>query len=111
MGREAAEICHLMNDTFHEEVSPVVHRTHAGINVFIGLNVMRFVDDNENIKWNTKPGSTPQVKHSSNRYNLMQILKFVKVINLEVQSAPKPNANRHHLFGQKYSFFCVMKNV
>ena len=39
------EICHLMNDTFHEEVSPVVHRTHAGINVFIGLNVMRFVDE------------------------------------------------------------------
>ena len=32
----------------------------AGINVFIGLNVMRFVDEKEDIQWNTKPGSIPQ---------------------------------------------------
>ena len=48
-----------MNDTFHEEVSPVVHRTLAGIKVFIGLNVMKFVDQKESIQWNTKPGSIP----------------------------------------------------
>jgi len=57
--RTFAEICHFMNDTFHEEVSPVVHRTHAGIKVFIGLNVMKFVDQKESIQWNTKPGSIP----------------------------------------------------
>ena len=58
--RTFSEICHLMNDTFHEEVSPVVHRTHAGINVFIGLNVMKFVNEKENIQWNTKPGLIPR---------------------------------------------------
>ena len=42
--RTFAEVCEQMNATFHEDVSPVVHRTHAGIQVFIGLNVMRFVD-------------------------------------------------------------------
>ena len=57
--RTFAEICHCMNDTFHEEVSPVVHRTLAGIKVFIGLNVMKFVDQKESIQWNTKPGSIP----------------------------------------------------
>lgn len=48
-----------MNATFHEDVSPVVHRTHAGIQVFIGLNVMRFVDRVEEIDWDTRPGTIP----------------------------------------------------
>lgn len=48
-----------MDATFHEEVTPVVHRTHAGIQVFIGLNVMKFVDRKENVKWETIPGITP----------------------------------------------------
>ena len=48
-----------MNATFHEDVSPVVHRTHAGIQVFIGLNVMIFVDHPEDVDWDTIPGKTP----------------------------------------------------
>ena len=58
--RTFAEICQLMNSTFHEEVSPVVHRTNAGIQVFIGLNVMRFIDNPEKIRWSTKPGEVPE---------------------------------------------------
>ena len=57
--RTFAEVCQLMNSTFHEEVSPVVHRTHAGIQVFIGLNVMRFVDNVDQIEWTTTPGEIP----------------------------------------------------
>ena len=37
----------------------------AGINVFIGLNVMKFVNDQGKYQWNTKPGSIPEGKHSS----------------------------------------------
>jgi len=57
--RTFAEVCELMNATFHEDVSPVVHRTHAGIQVFIGLNFMRFVDRIEEIDWDTRPGKIP----------------------------------------------------
>ncbi len=49
----------LMNSTFHEDVSPVVHRTQAGIQVFIGLNVMRYVDKPEQVDWSTMPGKVP----------------------------------------------------
>lgn len=58
--RTFAEVCELMNATFHEEVSPVVHRTHAGIQVFIGLNVMRIVDHPNSVTWNTHPGMIPE---------------------------------------------------
>ncbi|MBP66078.1 MAG: hypothetical protein CMA67_02355 [Euryarchaeota archaeon] len=58
--RTFSEICHLMNDTFHESVSPVVHRTHAGIKVFIGLNVMKIVDHKDQAEWYTGPGRVPQ---------------------------------------------------
>ena len=58
--RTFAEICKHMNATFHEEVSPVVHRTHAGIQVFVGLNVMRVVNSPESVEWNTQPGIVPQ---------------------------------------------------
>ena len=57
--RTFAQICEHMNSTFHEEVSPVVHRTQAGIQVFIGLNVMRFVDNVDDILWETIPGRIP----------------------------------------------------
>ena len=57
--RTFAEICKHMDATFHEEVTPVVHRTHAGIQVFIGLNVMKFVGKTEDVKWETIPGITP----------------------------------------------------
>ena len=63
--RTFADVCELMNSTFHEEVSPVVHRTHAGIQVFIGLNVMRFVDHIDQIDWSTKPGEVPQGQNLS----------------------------------------------
>jgi len=57
--RTFAQICEHMNSTFHEEVSPVVHRTQAGIQVFIGLNVMKIVDNIDDIVWNTIPGRVP----------------------------------------------------
>ena len=57
--RTFSEICMLMNSTFHEEVSPVVHRTHAGIQVFIGLNVMRYGAKPEQVDWSTMPGKVP----------------------------------------------------
>ena len=39
--RTFEEICQHMSETYHEEVSPVVHRTQAGLQVFINLNVLR----------------------------------------------------------------------
>ena len=57
--RTFAQICEHMNSTFHEEVSPVVHRTQAGIQVFIGLNVMKIVDNIDDIVWDTIPGRVP----------------------------------------------------
>ena len=57
--RTFAEVCNHMNSTFHEDVSPVVHRTHAGIQRFINLQVMRFVDKTEDIDWETGPGVIP----------------------------------------------------
>lgn len=57
--RTFAQICEHMNSTFHEEVSPVVHRTQAGIQVFMGLNVMKIVDNVDDIVWDTIPGRVP----------------------------------------------------
>ena len=57
--RTFAQICEHMNSTFHEEVSPVVHRTQAGIQVFMGLNVMKIVDNIDDIVWDTIPGRVP----------------------------------------------------
>ena len=57
--RTFEEICQHMSETYHEEVSPVVHRTQAGLQVFINLNVLRSVSDSSSINWNTKPGHIP----------------------------------------------------
>ena len=57
--RTFEEICQHMSETYHEEVSPVVHRTQAGIQVFINLNVLRLVSDSSSVNWNTKPGHIP----------------------------------------------------
>jgi len=57
--RTFEEICQHMSETYHEEVSPVVHRTQAGLQVFINLNVLRLVSDSSSVNWNTKPGHIP----------------------------------------------------
>ena len=57
------EICRHMSQTYHEEVSPVVHRTQAGLQVFINLNVLRLVKEPDSVNWNTKPGHTPPNQH------------------------------------------------
>ena len=57
--RTFEEICQHMSETYHEEVSPVVHRTQAGIQVFINLNVLRLVSDSSSVNWNTRPGHIP----------------------------------------------------
>ena len=57
--RTFEEICQQMSQTYHEEVSPVVYRTQAGLQVFINLNVLRLVTDSESVNWNTKPGHIP----------------------------------------------------
>ena len=67
-----------MNATFHEEVSPVVHRTHAGIQVLIGLNVMKFVDTPEEVQWETIPGIVP---HGQNLLNEVTFEADVEVRN------------------------------
>jgi hypothetical protein len=63
--RTFAEVCRQMNATFHEDVSPVVHRTNAGIQVFVGLNVMRIVTNPESIVWSTQPGIVPEGQNLS----------------------------------------------
>ena len=57
--RTFEEICQHLSETYHEEVSPVVHRTQAGLQVFINLNVLRLVSDSTSVNWNTKPGHIP----------------------------------------------------
>ena len=57
--RTFEEICQHMSETYHEEVSPVVHRTQAGLQVFINLNVLRLVSDSTSVNWNTRPGHIP----------------------------------------------------
>ena len=57
--RTFEEICQQMSQTYHEEVSPVVYRTQAGLQVFINLNVLRLVTDSDSVNWNTKPGHIP----------------------------------------------------
>tara|TARA_B100001996_G_scaffold380804_1_gene368941 strand:- start:4684 stop:5175 length:492 start_codon:yes stop_codon:yes gene_type:complete len=57
--RTFEEICQYMSQTYHEEVSPVVHRTQAGLQIFINLNVLRLVSDPSSVNWNTKPGHIP----------------------------------------------------
>jgi hypothetical protein len=57
--RTFEEICQHMSETYHEEVSPVVHRSQAGLQVFINLNVLRLVSDSSSVNWNTKPGHIP----------------------------------------------------
>ncbi|RJU96981.1 MAG: hypothetical protein DWC00_02120 [Candidatus Poseidoniales archaeon] len=52
-----------MSQTYHEEVSPVVYRTQAGLQVFINLNVLRLVKDSASVNWNTKPGQIPPNQH------------------------------------------------
>ena len=76
--RTFAEICQHMNATFHEEVSPVVHRTQAGIQVLIGLNVMKFVDRPEEVQWKTIPGIVP---HGQNLLNEVAFEADVEVRN------------------------------
>ena len=76
--RTFAEVCQQMNATFHEEVSPVVHRTQAGIQVLIGLNVMKFVDRPQEVQWETIPGIIP---HGQNLPNEVAFEADVEVRN------------------------------
>ena len=57
--RTFEEICQHMSQTYHEEVSPVVHRTQAGLQVFINLNVLRLLSDSSSVNWHTKPRHIP----------------------------------------------------
>jgi hypothetical protein len=60
------EICQTMNDTFHDEISPVLHRTELAILQFMKLNLMLVLQDPLDGKWNVGPGLTPKGQMLSN---------------------------------------------
>jgi hypothetical protein len=54
------DICQTMNDTFHDEITPVIHRTELAIVQFMRLNLMLVLDTPLDGKWQVGPGITPQ---------------------------------------------------
>ena len=58
--RTFEEICAIMNQTFHDEISPVIHRTERAIAQFVQLQFMIILPQPLNNKWNIRPGVIPK---------------------------------------------------
>ena len=58
--RTFQEICQILDDLFHEDIAPVIHRTAAGIALLKEKNLMTVLDIQFTEKWDIKQGVTPQ---------------------------------------------------
>ena len=58
--RKFEEICDILDALFHEDISPVIHRTAAGINLLKEKNLMTILDDEFTGKWSIGQGITPR---------------------------------------------------
>lgn len=61
--RTFADICEIMNATFHEAIAPVMHRTAAAISVFQAQNLMLVLEGPLEKRWSVGPGLTPSHQH------------------------------------------------
>ena len=58
--RTFQEICQILDDLYHEDIAPVIHRTAAGIALLKEKNLMTVLDIKFTEKWDIKQGVTPQ---------------------------------------------------
>ena len=58
--RKFEEICTILDSLFHEDISPVIHRTAAGINLLKEKNLMTILNDEFTGKWQIGQGITPK---------------------------------------------------
>ena len=58
--RTFQEICQILDDLFHEDIAPVIHRTAAGITLLKEKNLMTVLDIQFTEKWDIKQGVTPK---------------------------------------------------
>ena len=57
--RKFEDICEILDSLFHEDISPVMHRTAAGINLLKEKNLMTILDSKFTRKWAISQGITP----------------------------------------------------
>ena len=57
--RKFEDICKILDGLFHEDISPVIHRTAAGINLLKQKNLITILDDEFTGKWSIGQGITP----------------------------------------------------
>ena len=57
--RKFEDICKILDGIFHEDISPVIHRTAAGINLLKQKNLITILDDEFTGKWSIGQGITP----------------------------------------------------
>ena len=58
--RRFEEICEILDSIYHEDISPVINRTSAGINLLKSKNLMTILDSKFTGKWTISPGKTPE---------------------------------------------------
>ena len=58
--RTFQEICQILDDLYHEDIAPVIHRTAAGIALLKEKNLVTVLDIKYTEKWVIKQGVTPQ---------------------------------------------------
>ncbi|MBL6731470.1 MAG: hypothetical protein ISP82_00795 [Candidatus Poseidoniaceae archaeon] len=57
--RSFEDICTILDSLYHEDISPVIDRTAAGINLLKSKNLMTLLSESFNGKWAIEPGITP----------------------------------------------------
>lgn len=57
--RTFQQICQHLDETYHEDIAPVVSRTTMGIALLISKNMLIILDEPLQGKWNIGPGVTP----------------------------------------------------
>ena len=72
--RKFEAICEILDALFHEDISPVIHRTAAGINLLKEKNLMTILDGEFTDKWPIGQGITP---HNQNLKPLDESLGII----------------------------------
>ena len=88
------EICSILDSVFNEDISPVIDRTFAGINLLKSKNLMTVLNEPYNGKWNVKKGIIPANQELQDLDPSLGII--VKKNNRIV--APKPNGRQYRHF-------------